>query len=220
MSLLSPKTVAVIVAHPDDETLWCGGTMLSHPMWKYFIVCLCRSSDQERSEKFYAALKVYGAEGIMGDLDDGPDQRPLVKDEIEDTITGLLPNYHFDLLISHDPHGEYTRHLRHEETGKAVISLWNSGRISANELWTFAYEDGMKAYLPKPLAKAPIYLDLSKDVVTQKYNLITETYGFAPDSFEAMTSPKAEAFRQFLNPEDALKWLESAKASDLESIQS
>jgi len=25
------KSAAVIVAHPDDETLWAGGTILSHP---------------------------------------------------------------------------------------------------------------------------------------------------------------------------------------------
>jgi len=24
------KTVAIIVAHPDDETLWAGGTILFH----------------------------------------------------------------------------------------------------------------------------------------------------------------------------------------------
>jgi len=31
--ILSAKTVAIIVAHPDDETLWAGGTILSHPFF-------------------------------------------------------------------------------------------------------------------------------------------------------------------------------------------
>ncbi len=26
--ITNQKDIAVIVAHPDDETLWCGGTML------------------------------------------------------------------------------------------------------------------------------------------------------------------------------------------------
>ncbi len=25
--------VALVVAHPDDETLWAGGTLLQHPGW-------------------------------------------------------------------------------------------------------------------------------------------------------------------------------------------
>jgi LmbE family N-acetylglucosaminyl deacetylase len=33
-------SVVLIVAHPDDETLWAGGTMLNHPLWNFFVVCL------------------------------------------------------------------------------------------------------------------------------------------------------------------------------------
>ena len=53
------KNVALIVAHPDDETLWAGGTILSHPSWKWFIVCLCRKSDKKRATKFYKVLQVF-----------------------------------------------------------------------------------------------------------------------------------------------------------------
>ena len=77
MTGLSEKSVAVIVAHPDDETLWAGGTILSHPEWKWFIVCLCRGNDEDRSFRFKKALKILKSEGIMGDLDDGPEQKPL-----------------------------------------------------------------------------------------------------------------------------------------------
>jgi LmbE family N-acetylglucosaminyl deacetylase len=27
------KSVAIIVAHPDDETLWAGGEILNNPLW-------------------------------------------------------------------------------------------------------------------------------------------------------------------------------------------
>jgi LmbE family N-acetylglucosaminyl deacetylase len=145
------KSVAVIVAHPDDETLWAGGTILSHPSWEWSIVCLCRGSDTERAPKFYKALKVLKSEGIMGDLDDGPEQKPLDEKEVEHAMLDLLPPKHFDLIISHNPSGEYTKHIRHEEAGKAVIKLWHAGKISTNELWTFAYEDGNKEYYPRPV---------------------------------------------------------------------
>jgi len=193
------KTVALIVAHPDDETLWAGGTILNHPSWRWFIVCLCRGSDKERAPRFYKALKILKSEGIMGDLDDGPEQKPLEGKEVENIILDLLPGRHFDLIITHNPTGEYTRHLRHEEVSKAVIKLWHAGKISTDELWTFAYEDGNKEYYPRPVESATIYRTLTKRIWLRKYNIITETYGFEKNSFEAETTPKAEAFWQFEN---------------------
>jgi LmbE family N-acetylglucosaminyl deacetylase len=201
------KTIAVIVAHPDDETLWAGGTILSHPSWKWFIVCLCRRSDTERAPRFYKALKVLKSEGIIGDLDDGPEQKPLDEKEVERAILDLLPPKHFDLIISHNTTGEYTRHVRHEEASKAVIKLWHAGKISTNELWTFAYEDGNMEYYPRPVENAPIYRTLTKRIWVRKYSLITETYGFEKNSFEAKTIPMAESFWQFTNSYDAQKWL-------------
>ena len=207
MARLSTKTVALIVAHPDDETLWAGGTILRHPSWQWFIVCLCRGSDKERAPRFYKALHVLKSEGIMGDLDDGPEQKPLEEKEVEHAILDLLPPKHFDLIISHNPTGEYTRHLRHEEASKAVIKLWHAFKISANELWTFAYEDGGKEYYPRPIETATICRILTKRIWVRKYNIITKTYGFEKSSFEAETTPRAESFWQFTNSCDAKKWL-------------
>lgn len=31
------KTVALIVTHPDDETLWAGGTLLNNPSWGVYV---------------------------------------------------------------------------------------------------------------------------------------------------------------------------------------
>jgi len=205
----SKKKVAIIVAHPDDETLWAGGTVLSHPSWQCYIVSLCRGSDAERSPKFARALEVLRSEGIMGDLDDGPDQKPLDENEIQRTILDLLPAHYFDLVISHHPAGEYTRHIRHEETGRAVINLWYSGKISAGEFWAFAYEDGNKSYLPRPVESTGLYNVLSKRIWRRKYSIVTETYGFEPDSFEAKTTPKAESFWPFVNSWEAKKMLKN-----------
>jgi len=208
MSKKKSKAVAVIVAHPDDETLWAGGTILSHPSWHWFIVCLCRGSDKDRAPRFLRTMQVLGSEGIMGDLDDGPEQQPLDEIELESAILQLLPSMHFDLIISHNPDGEYTRHVRHEETGKAVIKLWHAGKISASELWTFAYEDGNKKYYPRPIENAALYRVLTKRIWLKKYSIITETYGFEKTSFEAETTPRAESFWQFTNSYDAQKWLQ------------
>ncbi len=58
--------------------------------------------------------------------------------------------------MTHAPWGEYTRHLRHEETARAVIALWAQGEIRANSLWLFAYEDGGRAYPPRAAGGAHV----------------------------------------------------------------
>lgn len=204
---MDTTSAAVIVAHPDDETLWAGGTILSHPSWTWYIVTLCRAGDPDRAPRFFRVLRDLGATGKMADLDDGPEQSPLDESEVQRTILELLPAVHFDLVLSHNPTGEYTRHLRHEEAGRAVISLWNRGKLHADELWTFAYEDGGKRYLPRAMEAATIHHILPEDIWQQKYRIITETYGFPLNGFEARITPRAESFWRFPNPSDAQAWL-------------
>ncbi len=200
-------SAAVIVAHPDDETLWAGGTILSQPAWNWFILSLCRGSDPDRAPRFFKTLKSLGADGRMCDLDDGPEQVPLDKDKLAETILKNLPANRFDRIVTHSPAGEYTRHRRHEEVGEALISLWYEGKIFTDELWTFAYQDGNKSYLPQPVKSAHIYQALPHEIWNQKYDLITKTYGFEEPGFEARTTPRAEAFWRFIDPVEAQRWL-------------
>ncbi len=185
---------AVIVAHPDDETLWAGGTMLLHPDADWTVITLCRKSDCDRAPKFFKALEKYNAAGFMGDLDDGLEQGPLNSLDVQKTIIELLPCDRFNLIITHSTSGEYTRHLRHEETAKAALALWRSGQLIAENLWSFAYEDGNRQYLPRAVEQADLLFKLPDDIWRRKYDIITEVYGFSEDSFEAGTTPKQEAF--------------------------
>jgi LmbE family N-acetylglucosaminyl deacetylase len=191
------KNCAVIVAHPDDEALWTGGLMLMHPNVKWTVVTLCRKSDLDRAPRFFKALEKFGADGFMADLDDGPEQTPLDSNQVQKTIELLLPSKSYDIIITHSTSGEYTRHLRHEETAKAVLALWKSGRLFADELWAFAYEDGNRKYLPRAIKDADLLVGLNKETWRQKYDIITGIYGFNKESFEAKTTPKEEGFWRF-----------------------
>ncbi len=167
-------TAAVIVAHPDDETLWTGGTILMNPSWTWFVAAICRGSDTDRSPKFYRVLKALRADGKIADMDDGPQQTPLDETCVRNTIMSLLPEKHFDILITHSPCGEYTRHRRHEETALAVISLWRGGKISTGELRLFAYDDDNAEKIPLPIKQAHMHCTLPENVRREKYRIITE----------------------------------------------
>ncbi|MFH1370085.1 MAG: PIG-L family deacetylase [Planctomycetota bacterium] len=190
------SSCAVIVAHPDDETLWAGGLMLLHPQTRWTVITLCRKSDPDRAPKFQRVMKYLGAKGIMGDLDDGPEQKPLAERDIRKTILSLLPMDRFDLVITHSKWGEYTRHLRHEETARSVLAMHNTKELVCKQLWMFAYEDNGGKYLPKPVRDADVQVWLPAKIWQEKYKIITEIYGFGADTFETKCCPKQEAFWQ------------------------
>lgn len=185
---------AVIVAHPDDETLWAGGSLLMRPDSCWTVITLTRGSDPDRAPRFRQALEHYGAAGVMGDLDDGPEQKPLRTGVVQDAIMNMLSSQRYDLILTHGLWGEYTRHRRHEEVAKAVVALRENGSLSTGEIWMFAYDDGGGKHLPRPITNSDVYIRLPREIWEHKYRIITEVYGFAPDSFEARTTPKDEAF--------------------------
>lgn len=205
------KSIAVVVAHPDDEVLWAGGLILSNPDCDWFVLSLCRRSDPDRAPKFRRVLDELGATGAIGDLDDGPEQAPLPPRHVEDALRTLWPSAPVDLILTHGPRGEYTRHRRHEELCRAVVALWRSGALRAPELWMFAYDDGGRAYLPRADRTAPIQFNPTADVWTKKRRLVTDTYGFAPESWEARVTPCEEAFWRFLSPDAAADFIETRK---------
>jgi LmbE family N-acetylglucosaminyl deacetylase len=201
----SRPRAAVVVAHPDDETLWCGGYLLTHPEFLWHVVTLCRASDPDRAPKFRRILQRLGASGEMADLDDGPDQAPLAVEQVQETIVQLLAGNSYNLILTHGPKGEYTRHRRHEECSRSVIELWRTGGIDTKRLWLFAYEDGDRAYLPRVRNDVDWRDVLADEVWLEKRRMITEIYGYGLDSWEARTTPREEGFWCFDSPLSAVE---------------
>ena len=199
------QRAAVVVAHPDDETLWCGGYILSHPEIDWRIVTLSRASDPDRAPKFRRVLEQLEATGEMADLGDEPAQVPLSIELIQETIIRLLAGFSYSLILTHGPRGEYTRHRRHEECCHSVVDLWQSGGIATNHLWLFAYEDGGHAYLPRVRNDADRRDILPENVWLEKHRLIADVYGYEAESWEARATPREEGFWCFDSAQAAAK---------------
>ncbi len=189
----------VIVAHPDDETIWMGGTLLAHPDWSWKIVSLSRKNDADRMPKFNKVCLEYKAKSIMGDLDDEI-LEPLTTKEVSIKILELLTQNKYDYIFTHGENGEYG-HLRHKETHKAVKNLVSKKILRTKKLCFFSYipsEQTAPAYkevkLALPNKKANWLFKLNDKQHSKKIDLITKYYGFSKDSFETWSCKAEEAF--------------------------
>ena len=197
---------ALVVAHPDDETLWAGGLLLCRRDFAWKVLSLCRAQDRDRAPRFYEALRLYGASGEIADLDDGPEQKPLDKRDIQAVVKNGLGSTNYNLIVTHGLRGEYTHHRRHEEAHEAVADLWINGQISTEQIWFFAYSDNSGGSLPTAIRGAHFKFPLPRRVWEQKYRIVTQVYGFQPNSWEARTTPQWEGFWCFRNPERYAHW--------------
>jgi LmbE family N-acetylglucosaminyl deacetylase len=100
----------MIVAHPDDETLWGGGYILRHPGDWTVQCCSVPVTDPVRAVKFLAACKSLGAAGRV---------HPA-QDRYEVPLGGLDGlDLDFDLIVTHGPAGEYG-HPHHVQVSQYV----------------------------------------------------------------------------------------------------
>ena len=202
----SALNAMIIVAHPIEETLLAGGLMQMVPHWRWRVISFCPGPNRERRRTFFEAMKRFEAMGSIADLNEGYTQQPLHDETVESEIELELPNSDFDLVITHNPFGEYSRHIRHEEVSRGVTSLWKRRLLRAKELWYFAYSDEERAHLPSAIETAHLSVSLSETVWQRKQEIMSDVYGFSKESWAYRTTPRHEAFWRFHSPEEAFSW--------------
>ena len=118
---LSNCTKLMVVAHPDDETLW-GGAHLTEGGW--FVVCLTNGYNEVRKNEFYEVIKEFGCEGMILSYPDllANGQRSTWTTEctsIAKDLNTVLKYKHWGMVATHNPNGEYG-HFHHKMTSKLV----------------------------------------------------------------------------------------------------
>ncbi|MDO8508299.1 MAG: PIG-L family deacetylase [Nanoarchaeota archaeon] len=193
------KRCLVIVAHPDDETIWMGGMILKHKNWQWTILSLCRKDDPDRAPKFKKVCDYYGAKGVIGNLDDEV-LRPLSVESVVGKIKEFLRDKTYDYIFTHGRNGEYG-HLRHKEIHKAVKKMIEDEELKCEKTYYFNYLAGKEkaphdssVKIPVPSSLAEESVKLNKKEFSDKFKLITQVYGFRENVFETLSCHNVESF--------------------------
>ncbi len=153
----------MIVAHPDDETLFGGSHLISD---RYLVVCMTNAKSY-RAADFNKAMDISEDERIMLSY---PDTQELEGGKlqydpgynwdydqlaIQNDINLLLHYKKWDTVVTHNPEGEYG-HFHHKKVNKFTTDLYKKAPDQAKRFMYFAkyykkeqLTDAIKSTLPK-----------------------------------------------------------------------
>lgn len=140
----------MIVAHPDDETLWGGSHLIQN---EYFVVCLTHGWNEKRRTAFINTMKttndkylILNYPDIRKQLPNGSYETDLLstcRTALQKDIARILSYKKWRQVVTHNPTGEYGKFL-HQQISKAVTDEFAKNCKTDSELWYFGryYKSG------------------------------------------------------------------------------
>ncbi|MFZ5366131.1 MAG: PIG-L family deacetylase [Patescibacteria group bacterium] len=173
--LKSDSNAWIIIAHPDDETIFCGGTMLSYPFVSWNVICVTMQMRTVRPKEFKDAMEMYKKFGVniescltLEKKDTGKRGDLLTLEDINDwkeslKKLGLKP----DLVFTHNKEGDYG-HDHHKNINLIVHALFSN-------VLDFAYP-GDKV-IKRFSSNNKLYLvSLTKEILAKKNKIMNSCY--------------------------------------------
>ncbi|HRR76511.1 MAG: PIG-L family deacetylase [Ruminococcus sp.] len=115
----------MIVAHPDDDSIWGGGHLMDGD---YYIVVLTNGNNARRKCEFKKMLETSGNKGIILSYPDKTygkkDSWKKSKEEIKKDISRIMKYKDWDLIVTHNKEGEYG-HIHHKMTHRFVTDIYD-----------------------------------------------------------------------------------------------
>ena len=122
----------MIVAHPDDETIWGGAHLLKD---NYLVVCITCGTNRTRVEEFKKALAISNDSYVMlGYPDKKNNQRDdwsLSYNNIKKDLEKIIKLKNWDIIVTHNIDGEYG-HIHHKMTHSIVKSIYENNNINSS----------------------------------------------------------------------------------------
>ena len=119
----------MIVAHPDDETLWGSEELLKN---KYLVICITCGTNKKREKEIEAALKISKDRLIVLDKPDKVRGKRSdwkhYKKQIEYELKYVIKKKKWNTIVTHNPEGEYG-HIHHKITNNIVTKVYNKEPI-------------------------------------------------------------------------------------------
>ena len=131
----------MIVAHPDDETIYGGGHLLQE---KYTVVCITWGVVDYRVKEFEEVMKRTNDDYIMLGFTDRVDVTGPISNwdseypKIYEALKNIINSDNWDTIITHNPDGEYG-HIHHIMTSEMVAKLTDHNKLYYFGHW---YHDG------------------------------------------------------------------------------
>lgn len=124
MSGINSCNKLMIVAHPDDETLWGGGHLLDD---RWYVVCLTNGYNKQRSKELSNALSISKSQHIILNYPDlnhnrAKDDWRFVTEGMKKDMKKLMCYKSWDKIVTHNPDGEYG-HIHHKKTNSIVKEI-------------------------------------------------------------------------------------------------